>query len=60
MSKKHFELLAKYISSMMDPNARFQAAVAVASACAEANSRFDTDRFYYACGVGPKPVKSRG
>lgn len=51
MSKKHFELLAKYISSMMDTNARLQAAVAVASACKEANQRFDEDRFFRACGV---------
>jgi hypothetical protein len=57
MSKKHFELLAKYIDSIMDPHARLQAAVAVASACKEANSRFDTDRFFYACGVAPKPQR---
>jgi hypothetical protein len=30
MSKKHFELLAKYINSIMDPHARLQAAIAVA------------------------------
>ena len=57
MSKKHFELLAKYIDSILDPHARLQAATAVASACREANSRFDTDRFFYACGVGPKPQR---
>jgi hypothetical protein len=57
MSKKHFELLARYIDSILDPHARLQAAIAVASACKEANSRFDTDRFFYACGVGPKPQK---
>jgi hypothetical protein len=57
MSKKHFELLAKYIDSILDPHARLQAAIAVASACREANSRFDQDRFFYACGVGPKPAK---
>jgi hypothetical protein len=51
MSKKHFELLAKYINSIMDPHARLQAAAAVASACKEANSRFDTDRFYKACNI---------
>jgi len=45
MSKKHFELLAKYINSIMDPHARLQAAVAVASACKVANDRFDQDRF---------------
>ena len=54
MSKKHFELLAKYISSIMSDHARLQAAVAVASACAEANPRFDTDRFFAACGVGAR------
>ena len=57
MSRKHFELLAKYIDSILDPHARLQAAVAVASACREANSRFDSDRFFWACGVGPRPQK---
>jgi len=52
MSKKHFELLAKYILSIMDPHCRLQAAVAVASACKEANSRFDEQRFFAACGIG--------
>jgi hypothetical protein len=57
MSKKHFELLARYIDAILDPHARLQAATAVASACREGNSRFDTDRFFWACGVGPKPQK---
>ena len=57
MSRKHFELLARYIDAILDPHARLQAAVAVASACKEANSRFDLDRFFYACGVGPQPQK---
>jgi len=57
MTKKHFELLARYIDAILDPHARLQAATAVASACREANSRFDMDRFFYACGVGPKPQK---
>ena len=51
MSKKHFELLAKYIQSILDPHCRLQAAVAVASACREANPRFDEQRFFAACGV---------
>ena len=51
MSRKNFEALAKYIRGIMDSHARLQAAVAVASACAEANSRFDTDKFFKACGV---------
>ena len=57
MSKKHFELLARYIDAILDPHARLQAATAVASACKEANPRFDSDRFFWACGVGPKPQK---
>jgi len=57
MSKKHFELLAKYISSMIDPHCRLNAAVAVASACREANSRFDEQRFFAACGVTAQDVK---
>ena len=57
MSKKHFELLAKYISSMIDPHCRLNAAVAVASACREANSRFDEQRFFSACGIAAREVK---
>ena len=61
MSKKHFELLAKYINSIMDPHARLQAAVAVASACKEANQRFDQDRFFSACNIkvisNPAPTR---
>ena len=56
MSKKHFELLAKYIQSIMDPHCRLQAAVAVASACREANSRFDEQRFFVACGISSPEV----
>ena len=51
MSKKHFESLAKYIRVILDPHARLQAAVAVANACVESNPRFDTQRFFDACGV---------
>ena len=60
MSKKHFELLAKYISGIIDPTIRLNAAVAVASACAEANSRFNCDRFFAACNIGPLKVTNRG
>ncbi len=51
MSRKHFESLAKYIRGIMDSHARLQASIAVASACKEANPRFDTERFFKACGV---------
>ena len=57
MSKKHFELLAKYIDSIMDPHCRLQAAIAVASACKEANRRFDSDRFFAACNIGAEEVQ---
>ena len=57
MSKKHFELLTKHIDCILDPHARLQAAIAVASACKEANSRFDCDRFFAACNIGAAPVK---
>ena len=51
MSKKHFESLAKYVRAIMDPHARLQAACAVASSCAEMNPKFDTQKFFEACGV---------
>jgi hypothetical protein len=60
MSKKHFELLAKYISSMIDPHCRLNAAVAVASACKEANPRFDCDRFFAACRIDAPRVTEKG
>jgi len=51
MSRKHFEALAKYIAQISDPNARQQAATAVALACTESNTRFDISKFFDACGV---------
>jgi hypothetical protein len=51
MSKKHFELLAHYISTMLDPHCRLNAAVAVASACKVANPRFNEQRFFAACNI---------
>ena len=51
MTKQNFESLAKYIRGIMDSHSRLQAAVAVASACKEANPRFDTEKFFVACGV---------
>lgn len=51
MTKKHFEALAKYISGIIDPTMRLNAAIAVASACKEVNPRFDETKFFNACGV---------
>jgi len=56
MSKKHFELLAQYISGIIDFNCRLNAAVAVASACKAANSRFDEQKFFAACNIGAPRV----
>jgi hypothetical protein len=51
MSKKHFELIAHYISTMLDSHCKLNAAVAVASACKVANPKFDEQKFFKACGV---------
>ena len=51
MTKKDFEILAKNIRQMLDPNMRLNAAIAVASACMEINPRFKPETFYKACGV---------
>jgi hypothetical protein len=51
MSKKHFELLAQKIREIRDPLARLQAAEAVSEVGRITNPRFDSDRFYRACGI---------
>jgi hypothetical protein len=51
MTKKHFIELAKAISAIMDEHARLQAASAVAGVASQMNPRFDTQRFFAACGV---------
>jgi len=51
MSKKHFELLARNISTINDPQIRKVMARLVADAYAQSNSRFDQVRFYRACDV---------
>ena len=48
MTKKDFEMLAKHLRSMMNVDQRLAAAVAVASAAAELNPRFDAQRFFAA------------
>lgn len=51
MTKKHFETLAFNISCILNPDHRLSAAVACAAACVHINPRFDTNRFFVACGV---------
>lgn len=52
MSKKHFEALASEIRTIFNTAERHAAAVAVAKVARQFNPRFDTARFYAACGVG--------
>ena len=51
MTKKNFDALAFNISCILNPDHRVSAAVAVAAACTHMNPRFDTNRFFRACGV---------
>jgi hypothetical protein len=51
MSKKHFESLARHIRTIADENSRTEAAMVVAAACREANSKFNMSKFLDACGV---------
>lgn len=51
MSRKHFEMLAESIRSILDPHSRLQAAIAVAQVAYKLNNRFDHGKFYAACGV---------
>lgn len=51
MSRKHFELLAQKIRAIADPLARLQAAEAVSEVGRITNARFDSERFYRACGI---------
>jgi hypothetical protein len=51
MTKKHFEDIAVAINSIMDPHSRLQAAIALASVAIKHNPRFDSQRFFKACGV---------
>ena len=51
MSKKHFVEFARHIANIKDRVARRKAAATVADVCKSFNPKFDTDRFYKACGV---------
>ena len=51
MSRRDFETIAANISHITDATARRLAAIAVAAACTQLNSRFDAELFFRACGV---------
>lgn len=51
MTRQHFEAIAAQIRAILNPEHRLSAACAVASAAAQFNPRFDSARFFTACGV---------
>lgn len=51
MSRKHFQLLADAIRTITDLAERRRAAELIAAVCRSANSRFDQQRFFAACGL---------
>jgi hypothetical protein len=56
MSKKHFAALAAGFRQVRSENAWetwYGMVQATANVCAQANARFDRERFYRACGINP-------
>jgi hypothetical protein len=51
MTRKDFKRIADNIKTLSNPDARFDAAKAMADVCAISNPRFDRNRFLKACGV---------
>lgn len=51
MTKKHFQLIAAVVQNIRDNDDRVNAAIAFANAFREENPRFDSERFFAACGV---------
>lgn len=51
MTRKDFVILAEEIRKLAGRQARLNAAVAVAAACARVNPRFDQDKFFKECGL---------
>ena len=51
MTRKHFRLMADVISQVKDVEDRTRQAVAMAAMCAASNPRFDSYKWYAACGV---------
>ena len=51
MSKKHFVKLAQAVAQIKDIGERERTAQLLADVCAADNPRFNSSRFYAACGV---------
>jgi hypothetical protein len=48
MSRRHFRALAE---ALKDSGASYQTVAAIARVCANENPRFDSSKFFEACGV---------
>lgn len=59
MSKKHFEALAARIAKIVNPDARREAANAVADVASAMSPKFDRVRFMAAAGVAGKIVSAK-
>lgn len=51
MSRKHFKLFADAVKEIDDMVTREAVAYLIANVCKQANSNFDYDKFYIACGI---------
>jgi hypothetical protein len=51
MSRKHFQLFADAVKEIDDMIQREAVAFLIANVCKQANSNFDYDKFYKACGI---------
>jgi hypothetical protein len=51
MTRKDFKRIADNIKTLSNPDARFDAAKAMADVCAISNPRFNRVKFLLACGV---------
>ena len=58
MTKRHFEMIARVVSSITNVNNRRSVAEAFAAELAQENPRFDRRRFLDACGSTPAPALS--
>lgn len=51
MQKRHFEMIARIVRSIVEPKERTRVAREFAMECAKANPLFDESRFLAACCV---------
>lgn len=51
MTRKHFKLFADAVKEIDDMVTREAVAYLIANVCKQANSNFNYDKFYIACGI---------